>query len=215
MPFVRDGHSAAAFFHWQLVDAVADPAVDDALGAVPVGKARPGQATTGPMVDACVVALKSFAWPHLERWKGLSPHCVLPAVSTAWGYADDGRRTWANVGEDPHPLAMVSASVGGGPDSVDVWLDDGSIVMLDTQVLGKASDLKALLAKLGQPAAKFDTFFEVKMEKSEWVYPGRGLTLYVNPENHVPMRVVGYAPTTLEHYRRYLRPTTHLRAHVR
>lgn len=170
---------------------------------------------TGTAVAACVVALKSFVWPHLEHWKGLDVDCALPAVSEAWSYADDGWRGSRYVGEEPRALAWVSATGGGFPDSVRVWLDGPRVVMLETQVLGKASDLKALVAKLGPPAATLDAFFEVKMEKSEWVYPDRGLTLFVNPENHILLRAVGYAPTTLENYRRHLRPSTRSRAHAR
>jgi|SRR5580698_3857701 hypothetical protein len=167
------------------------------------------------VVTACVVALKAFAWPDLEHWKGLRPDCGLPAVSEAWAYADDGWRGSGYVGEEPRALTWISATGTGFPDSVRVWLDGPRVVMLETQVLGKASDLKALVAKLGEPAAKLDAFFEVKMEKSEWVYPNRGLTLYVNPENHILLRAVGYAPTTLENYRRHLRPITRPRAHAR
>jgi hypothetical protein len=162
-----------------------------------------------------VVALKSFVWPHLEGWKGLGPNCGLTAVTEAWGYADNGWRGSGYVGEEPRALTWVSAVGGGFPDSVRVWLDGPHVVLLETEVLGHASELKALIAKLGQPAAKLDAFFEVKMEKSEWVYPERGLTLYVNPENHILLRALGYAPTTLENYRRHLRPITRPRAHAR
>jgi hypothetical protein len=171
---------------------------------------------TASTVAACVVALKSFAWPHLEHWKGLSPDCSVAAVSEAWGYVDDGWRGsgWVGEEDEPRDLAWFSADAGF-PDSVRVWVDGQRVVMLETEVLGDASHLKALVAKLGRPAAKLDAYFQVKMEKSEWVYPDRGLTLFVNPRNHVLISAVGYAPTTLENYRRNLRPITEPRTHTR
>ena len=172
---------------------------------------------TGSAVAACVVALKSFVWPHLENWKGLSPECTVAAVSEAWSYVDDGWREsgWVGDEDEPRALTWFSAAGEGFPDGVRVWLDGPHVVMLEAQVLGDASHLQALVAKLGRPAAKLDAFFDIKMKKSEWVYPERGLTLYVNPENHVLLSAVGYAPTTLKNYLRTLRPITGPRRHSR
>ena len=170
---------------------------------------------TGSTVAACVVALKSFAWPHLENWKGLNPECTVAAVSEAWGYVDDGWRESGWVGDEPRTLTWFGADGGGFPDGVRVWMDGQRVVMLETEVLGDASHLEALVAKLGRPAAKLDAFFDVKMKKIEWVYPDRGLTLYVEPHKHALLSVVGYAPTTLKNYRRNLRPITGPRRHTR
>jgi hypothetical protein len=77
---------------------------------------------------------------------------------------------------------------------------------MDCQLLGRASDLEALVAVLGPPATKLDSYFSgLLLRESEWVYPERGLTIFVNPENFVPLHVFAYPQTTLPEYRRKFR----------
>lgn len=40
----------------------------------------------------------------------------------------------------------------------------------------------------------------------EWVYPSRGITIFLDPEGNIPLHVALYAPTTLEVYETTLRP---------
>jgi hypothetical protein len=161
---------------------------------------------------ACVVALKAFAWPDLDGWRGLPAGCGIGDLQAAWGFRDDGWRGSGYLGDDSRALEWVSATPAGFPDSVRVWLDGDHMVLLDAPILGKPSDLEILATKLGVPAAKLDSYFNVKIEEGEWVYPERGLTLFINPENRVPLRAVAYVPTTLDEYRRSLRPQMRPRA---
>jgi hypothetical protein len=158
---------------------------------------------------ACVVALKVFTWPHLEGWRGLAARCNLAELKQVLQVADDVPRGSGYIGDDRTQLSWLSAAGAGFPNPIRVWLDGDQVVLLETPIFGKAADFDALARKLGEPAAKLDAFSgHVLVAKSEWVYPDRGLTLFVEPDNHVPLHVAAYRPTTLEDYRKRLRPIT-------
>jgi hypothetical protein len=157
----------------------------------------------------CAIALTAFTWPHLEEWPGLAASCPLADVERVLAVPDKPARGSGFLGEDRRTLAWLSASGGGFPDSIRVWLDGDQVVLLEAPVLEKPKGFDALIGKLGSPAAKLDAIFSnVKMAKSEWVYPDRGLTLFVNPDNQVVLRVAAYRRTTLDDYRKRLRPIT-------
>ena len=157
---------------------------------------------------ACVVALKVFTWPHLEGWRGLAPRCSLTDLKQVLE-VPDGRPGSGSIGADRRELSWLWSVGNGFPDSIRVWLDGDQVVLLETKVVGKPADFVALARKLGEPAAKLDSFFGLAaIPKGEWVYPDRGLTLFVNPEDHDPWRVAVYRPTTLEDYKKRLRPIT-------
>lgn len=164
-------------------------------------------------IAACVVALKAFAWPHIEGWHGLPAGCEVSHVGKVLTVPDDGWRGSGYLGDIHRELSWLSASGGGFPDSVRVWLDGAHVVLMETPIRGKPADFRAAVAKLGPPAAKLDSYFNVKMEKSEWVYPDRGLTLFVDPDDQIPLRIAVYAPTTLDDYRQRVRPIPRPRSH--
>ncbi len=154
---------------------------------------------------ACLVALKALTWPDLSHWRGL-PECTVAELEQILSTAHDSWRGGGYVGEDHRLLSWLSASGGDFPDSIRVWLDGDHVVMMDAEILGHPSDLRPLLTKLGAPAAKLDARSGgVLLKGSEWVYPDRGLTLFVEPYNHAPLRVAVYPRTTLQEYRKKFR----------
>lgn len=154
---------------------------------------------------ACLVALKAFAWPDLSKWHGL-PDCTVADVANVFAVPQDGWRGSGYVGEENRELSWLSVSGGGFLDSIRVWLDGDKVVMMEAPVCGRPEELKALVGKLGAPAAKLDSYFNnALLEKSEWVYPDRGLVLFVEPETHALLRVAVFAPRTLDEYRKRAR----------
>src|SRR5262245_31274426 len=109
-------------------------------------------------IAACVVALKMFTWPDLSHWRGL-PECTFAALEQV--FTVPRREGWRGraVGEETRTLEYLYVTGGGFPDSIRVWLDGDRVAMMDSKVLGRARDLKALTAALGPPAAKLDSLF--------------------------------------------------------
>lgn len=159
---------------------------------------------SGPL-SACVLALKAFTLSNLSQWTGLPP-CTVGDVGRAFQIAGDGWRGSGHVGDEHRPLTWVSASGGGFPDSIRVWLDGDAVELMETEVLGQAAEAKALLSRLGAPAARLDAYFsDVLLHRAEWVFPDRGLTLFIEPETGALLRVAAYPRVTLEEYRRRFR----------
>jgi hypothetical protein len=118
----------------------------------------------------------------------------------------DGWRGSGYLGEEHGAFGWLSVSGGGFPDSVRIWLDGDRVVMMDSRVRGASEVTKTLAAKLGSPTAKLDSYFRnALLEESEWVYPDRGLTLFVEPETQVLLHVAAYPRTSLPEYRRKFR----------
>ena len=106
----------------------------------------------------------------------------------------------------------MNATIRGYRESVRVWLDRDLVLLMDADSPTLDSDLPAILETLGTPEAQLDAYFgTLFLPKCEWVFPARGLTLYVNLEDRSLLRLVVYAATTLSTYRARLQ--LNLRTH--
>jgi hypothetical protein len=149
-------------------------------------------------------ALRAFAGRDFRDWRGLAPNTSLTDVAAVLEVDD-----WSgagSLGSERREATWVNAAVEGFEHAVRVWLDENLVLLLDAESPTLATELPDLLRALGTPEAKLDSYLGTfPIPESEWVYPGRGLTLYVNPANGILLRLVVFAPTTLEVYRQHLR----------
>jgi hypothetical protein len=150
-------------------------------------------------------ALAVFAGRDFREWKGLAPNTSL-ADAAAVFTVDDGWRGKGRLGDDRREATWVSAAVDGYDKAVRIWLDLDRVILMDAESPTLATDLPTLLQTIGAPEAKLDAYLGTFLiPESEWVYPGRGLTLYVNPENGILLRLAVFVSTTPDVYRRSLR----------
>ena len=151
----------------------------------------------------CDTALRAFAARDFREWAGLPRACSLGDLEKIAPPPDDWRGA-AFLGETQASYAMLT--LDGYARPVRVYLQGDRGLMLEAQFPQVAPDTASLLAALGEPEAKLDSHLgTLRLAGSEWVYPGRGLTLFVNPANGVLLRLAAYAPTTLQAYERELR----------
>ena len=151
---------------------------------------------------AAFVAREPRAWPGLVEGVTLDDlEEYLPVDRTFTGAAPLGER---------FELAdWVAGLHDDFPDGVRVWLRGGQVVMLDAQRMDLTDPAGEILAGLGDPAARLDAFLgPIAAPGSEWVYPERGLTLFVGGEGAWVDRILGYTPASLEDYVARLRPHT-------
>jgi len=148
--------------------------------------------------------LRRFAARDFLGWSGLHPSTMVADVAAV--FEVDATPQPAVLGSDQRGVSWTTVAADGFPEGIRVWLDGVDVVLLDGPGAALPDGLSPLLDELGEPEARLDSYLGVfRIEASEWVYPGRGLTLYVNPENMVLLRVAGYVPTTLDEYERRLR----------
>jgi hypothetical protein len=150
-------------------------------------------------------ALRAFARRDFHDWRGLAPNTSLGETAAIFEVDDDWRGV-AKLGSDRREATWVSAQVEGYEKAVRVWLDEALVLLIDAESPTLLTGLPMLLRAIGTPEAKLDSYLGTfPLPESEWVYPGRGLTLYVNPENGILLRLAVFAPATLDVYRRRLR----------
>jgi hypothetical protein len=149
----------------------------------------------------CDEALRAFAARRFADWRGL-PACTLADI----------RRHFELLDDEPHPgqlgrraASWTAMTVEGYDEPVQLWFDEQHVLLLLAEY-PELPDWPALAKKLGEPAAKLDSHLSTLLiPGSEWVYPGRGISLFVNPENMALLRVAVYAPATLAEYEAGLR----------
>jgi hypothetical protein len=148
-----------------------------------------------------------FARRDLVLWYG------LPMSTSVDDVADilDVDRSWHGagfLGSDKRSARWLSAAAPGFEQGIRVWIDDAQVLLLDAPSLTLADgvDIDVLLRGLGKPTAELESYLgTLAIARSELIYPERGLTLYVNPQNAILLRAVAYEPCELDHYVRRLR----------
>lgn len=155
--------------------------------------------------SSALTALRALARRDFLDWRGLAPETSLADVAAVFPVEDDWRGA-GHLGEEGREMSWLSVEAEGYPQGLRVWLDQDRVVLIDAESPALSTGLPALLRAIGEPEARWEAYLgTLLIPGSEWVYPGRGLTLHVNPENGILLRLLAYAPTTLEGYRRRLR----------
>lgn len=159
----------------------------------------------------CKQALTAFVERRLAEWTGLPPGCRLDDLTASAPLANEGIGSGV-VGGRPLQYRMVVAS--GYPRPVRAWLDGDALVILDAEYPDPTGRLVTEIERLGEPEARLDTTWEVlELRGAEWVYPSRGIAAFVNPDNRIVLRLVGFGPTTLPDYLGRLRLSRGYREH--
>lgn len=149
--------------------------------------------------------LATLRWPDLTEWRGL-PECTLAELAEVFTVSPT--RVAGVLGEEHRALEWLTVSGQGFPDSIMAWLDGERVVTLDARIMQPLVEWQALKTALGAPTATLDGYIAgVLMKDSEWVYPERGLTLFVDPdpEGQALFHLTVYPKTTLSEYRQRYR----------
>jgi hypothetical protein len=189
---------------------------DDALGSTP----EKPDAKTFTAIDAgatdqlekdgaiamkpmtCDDARTAIETRRFVGWAGLPERCSTDAMfGLAFDREEWPERTLGSVATRWHVLdisgyyrPMVSAREGV------VVLFDGMNPELDGGWATLAKDL-------GEPETKLEWMDSgVATPAGEWVYPARGITIFLDTQTNTPRHVAVYASTTLDDYLERLRP---------
>ena len=88
-----------------------------------------------------------------------------------------------------------------------VSVRDGVVVLFDGMNPELDSGWAPLAQDLGEPETKLEWLDSgVATPGGEWVYPARGITVFLDTETNTPRHLAVYPPTTLTEYRDTLRP---------
>ena len=140
-----------------------------------------------------------------EHWTGLVQGTTLEHVRQLFD-VDEEWRGAGRLGNEGIKVEWYSVEAKGYPDGLRLWFGGNSLLVADARRPELPEGVNALLAALGPPEARLDSYLEtLQIEKSEWVYADRGLTVFVNPSNCRLLRIAVYRPVSLVEYRKALR----------
>src|SRR5262245_16483738 len=149
--------------------------------------------TSDHLRPEALAPLRRFAARDFRGWSGLDPRTMLHDVAEAFE-VDDVPQPGV-LGSEERAAGWVTVAAGGYPEGIRVWLDQMDVLLLDGPDPELPEGLPALLDALGEPEARLDSYLgPLRVEGGEWVYAARGLTVYVNPENMLLLRLAGYGP---------------------
>lgn len=149
-------------------------------------------------------ALRRFAARDFAGWAGLAVGTTVADVAAVFEIDDVPQP--AILGANRREAGWVTVEAAGYERGIRVWIDASEVILLDGPDPELPEGLMALLEQLGQPEVRLMSYLgTLPIEGSEWVYPARGLTLYVNPDTMLPLRIVAFVPTTLVIYEARLR----------
>ena len=152
-----------------------------------------------------IEVLKTFSVLALGNWQGLSGETSVDDARAVFGIDDQWHGT-GKLGSDGNRRDWFSASAAHFPEGLRLWVDGDRLLLIDAVRPDLPGGFDALFEKIGQPSEELDSYLgTLPIRKSEWVYPERGLTLFVNPANRLLLRIAVYRPTSIEDYRKTLR----------
>jgi hypothetical protein len=153
----------------------------------------------------CENARQTISSLDLRAWQGLPARCDWQAWTGP--LPSDWREVYARpLGSSARPAHQLDAAVPGYQNP-HLYFVDGEAVLFEAMVGPKLEAFQELLQELGTPAAQLDwDFGTLPLPRSEYVYPARGITLFLNTDQDRALHISLYAPTTLEAYLERLRP---------
>ena len=152
---------------------------------------------------SCTSALQNFANRDFTRWTGLPESCSLTEVTQQFRLMNEGYGL-AALGNIKREFRLLI--VEGYDHPIRVWSEGPEVLMLDVEYPNLVSGRADLLNHLGEPQAKLDyDWGTIQIEKGEWVYADRGLTVFVESDNPTIFHLAVFPRTTMPGYEQNFR----------
>jgi hypothetical protein len=153
----------------------------------------------------CENARQTISSLDLRAWQGLPTRCDWQVWTGP--LPSDWREVYARpLGSSARPAHQLDVAVPGYQHP-HLYFVAGEAVLFEALVGPALEAFPELLKELGTPAAQLDwDFGTLPLPRAEYVYPARGITLFLNTDQDRALHIGLYAPTTLEAYLEQLRP---------
>jgi hypothetical protein len=155
------------------------------------------------MHQDCESARRAIEARHFAGWDGLAPGCTPLAL---FGVPLDDSWGQLPLGETFQPTRSRLLDLAGYYRPI-AHVRETCVVMFDCTNPSLDVDWAALMADLGPPELQLDWVLgTLDMPRGEYVYAGRGITVFLNPANDFVKHICVYVPTSAAEYRTSLRP---------
>ena len=156
---------------------------------------------TGPPVT-CADARRAIERREFAGWHGMPVNCTPEAL---FGVSPDDVWGERQLGAEFVPARTRLLETDGYYRPM-AFVRDGYVVMFSGMNPRLATVWPELSADLGEPDAVLDwTHATDAIRGGERVHAGRGITVFLEPEDGTVIHVAVYAPTTADDYVRRLR----------
>jgi hypothetical protein len=155
----------------------------------------------------CDDALRMIRARDFRTWQGLPEDCTPERLAKGLPRSSptEGMR---QLGADAIDVVWWPAEVAGYREPLEVQLAQSIVVRIDGIGPELAEGVPAQLAALGTPAGKLPYWDATKrIADGEWVWPARGIAIYVGSDPRFVRRVALFRPTDLATYERLLQPS--------
>jgi len=156
--------------------------------------------------NSCTDLAQQILDTNWSDWKGLPGNCRLKDLQPTWTPAGDGAEGQSKLGaaRKKHPFRTYQHPNWFQP--ARVWHQDEQLLLIEI-TYPRVEQVAELLDLLGSPAGKLDYYFR-RMEYPEgaWVYPDRGLALFMNGTADQVLKLLLFESLSLEAYTEDLHP---------
>jgi hypothetical protein len=162
--------------------------------------------TIPPAMNHCQNALAAIRTFDFRGWQGLPADCDWQELTGP--LPTDWTEVYArSLGTSFRPAHQVDVNLSGYTKP-HLYFVAGKPVLFEAMAGPILVAWEELLKDLGEPAARLDwDFGTLPIKASEYVYPARGITLFLNTDKDRALHIALFAPTTLDAYLADLRPS--------
>ena len=156
-------------------------------------------------MDPCEQAVAMIKSRDFREWRGIPPECTVNDLFPT-DLAVEESDPWFLDGNESHLFRFRIVRLDG---YFKFWVNHGEKYdRLDGWSPKLATSLDELVAALGKPAARLDAYWIIALiERYEWVWPERGISLFFSDDSRAPDYIYLFKPTTLNEYKAYLKKT--------
>jgi hypothetical protein len=158
----------------------------------------------------CAEVWSAIAAREYRDWEGLPAFCGYPDFDAAFARLRD-EYGQGNLG-NTNLQAMYRIHVAKDyPHNLKVWFRGEDIVLIEIRYLILPYPSYELLQQFSEPQVRLDYYLDVmRVPKGAWVYPSRGLTLFLDAGRTEVMWIALFHSCSLAEYLDTVHPNTQM-----
>lgn len=159
-----------------------------------------------PTSNICQKALVLFSNKEFAQWNGIPSSCSANDVFSIFKPNSENHST-SILGNEYIRTSYKVCLVENYTEPIRVWFTGNEIVKIEVQYVNLSqNNLEAIIQSLGEPVDKFDYYLNsVLLVKAEWVFPERGISLFLNGDHKGLVKLAVYHSISLDEYMKKIR----------